>query len=146
MMSSDRMDWETPGDLFDRLHQEFNFNLDVCALPHNSKCEQFFSPSDDGLNQDWNGVCWMNPPYGREIGKWIQKAYEESLRGSKVVCLIPARTDTKYWHDYVMQASEIRLIKGRVRFVGAEHSAPFPSAIVIFGHGDELKVSGYTLS
>ena len=87
---------------------------------------------DYGLKQKWEGICWMNPPYGREISKWMKKAYEESLNGATIVCLVPSRTDTIWWHEYAMKG-EVRLIKGRLRFKGAQSSAPFPSAIVIFG-------------
>jgi phage N-6-adenine-methyltransferase len=128
---SEKMDWGTPQELFDRLNQEFHFTLDVCALPENAKCKHFFSPSEDGLSQKWNGACWMNPPYGREIEKWMQKALRESERGATVVCLVPARTDTEWWHKYALQG-EIRFIRGRVKFQGASATAPFPSAIVIF--------------
>ncbi|MBP2029356.1 phage N-6-adenine-methyltransferase [Methanohalophilus levihalophilus] len=152
LFSSSRMDWETPDHLFKQLDQEFGFNLDVCATSKNAKCARYYSPEQDGLKNEWGGICWMNPPYGRAVGDWIKKAYEESLKGAVVVCLIPARTDTKYWHDYVMQAHEIRFVKGRVKFslpaqfwcktlpdgrelwryYVASNSAPFPSAIVIF--------------
>lgn len=126
--------WATPQSFFDKLNEEFNFDLDVCANYENAKCVRFFSEEADGLKQDWNGVCWMNPPYGRVIGEWIKKAYEASLNGSTVVCLLPARTDTKWWHDYCMKG-EIRLIKGRLKFGDSKNSAPFPSAVVIFGQG-----------
>ena len=131
MFSSKTDDWETPQDLFDKLDQEFEFNLDVCATRDNRKCRNFYAKELDGLKQDWSGVCWMNPPYGREIGKWVQKAYEESLKGSTVVCLLPSRTDTKWWHGYCMKG-EVRFIKGRLKFGNSKNSAPFPSAIVIF--------------
>jgi phage N-6-adenine-methyltransferase len=121
----------TPQDFFDKLNKEFNFELDVCALPDNKKCDRFFTPEQDGLKQEWTGVCWMNPPYGRAIGSWMKKAYESMLRGATVVCLVPSRTDTKWWHDYAMKG-EIRFIKGRLKFGEAKNSAPFPSAIVIF--------------
>lgn len=124
--------WETPKDLFEKLDLEFGFTLDVCALPENAKCERFFTPEKDGLKQDWKGVCWMNPPYGREIGEWVKKAFQASIYGATVVCLLPARTDTAWWHAYVLEATEIRFLKGRLRFVGAKSSAPFPSAIVVF--------------
>lgn len=146
MFSSAKDDWETPQKFFDKLNDEFKFTLDVCALPTNAKCFRYFTPEQNGLSKQWNGeVCWMNPPYGREsTGKWIQKAYEESLRGTIVVCLIPARTDTKSWHEYCMKADEIRLIKGRLRFGGVKNAAPFPSAVVIFKpNTDKLKVSTY---
>jgi phage N-6-adenine-methyltransferase len=130
--------WGTPRDLFDALDAEFGFEVDVCALPNNAKCERFFTPEDDGLTQDWRGVCWMNPPYGRTIGQWVEKAYRSSLAGATVVCLLPARTDTAWWHDLCMKG-EIRFLRGRVRFereretgVRAVSAAPFPSAIVIF--------------
>lgn len=133
MFSSDDMTWETPWELFLKLHGEFNFTLDVCALPETAKCARYFTPEINGLEQDWSGnVCWMNPPYGKEIGIWLKKAYEESLKGAIVVCLIPARTDTQYWHDYCMKAAEIRFIKGRIKFGHSKHAAPFPSAIIIF--------------
>ena len=127
--------WSTPQDLFNQLHEEFDLQLDVCAVRENAKRPIFFSPKDDGLSQMWGGVrCWMNPPYGREIGRWVRKAYEESEEGALVVCLLPARTDTAWWHDYCMKG-EVRFIRGRLKFGGHMNSAPFPSAIVIFGGG-----------
>lgn len=126
--------WATPQSFFDKLNEEFNFELDVCANVHNAKCDRYFTEETDGLKQDWKGVCWMNPPYGRVIGDWIKKAYESSLNGATVVCLLPARTDTQWWHEYCMKG-EIRLIKGRLKFGDSKNSAPFPSAIVIFGQG-----------
>jgi len=95
--SSRRNNWETPRDLFDKLNEEFNFELDVCATSENAKCKKYYSPEEDGLKEEWKGLCWMNPPYGREIGKWIKKAYESALAGATVVCLVPARTDTAWW-------------------------------------------------
>ena len=124
--------WATPQDFFDSLNAEFGFTLDVCALPENAKCERYFSPADNGLEQDWKGICWMNPPYGREIGHWIRKAYESSLNGTTVVCLVPARTDTRWWHTWVKDVAEVRFIRGRLKFGGSKNSAPFPSALVIF--------------
>ena len=124
--------WATPKKLFDELNAEFNFTLDVCALPHNAKLKNFFTPEIDGLKQDWSrDRCWMNPPYGRIMGVWIKKAYEEAQRGALVVCLIPSRTCTAYWHDYVMKG-EVRFLRGRIKFEGAPGSAPFPSCVVIF--------------
>ena len=125
-----RQDWETPDEVFGPLNDEFGFTLDVCADPHNAKCEQFFSPDNDGLSQPWYGVCWMNPPFGSQ-GKWIKKAFQEAQRGVTVVCLMPARTNTSWWHEYCMRG-EIRFIKGRPKFKGAEHGLPQPLAIVIF--------------
>lgn len=118
--------------MFGPLHEEFAFDLDVCATAGNAKCAVYFSEAQDGLTQEWFGTAWMNPPYGREIGRWMAKAYDESLRGVTTVCLVPARTDTAWWHDYAMKADEIRYLRGRIRFEGAENNAPFPSAIVIF--------------
>ena len=132
LMSSNSDRWETPQKLFDELNQKYNFEIDVCALPENAKCENYFTPEVDGLKQDWTGVCWMNPPYGREIGKWMKKALESSRNGATVVCLVPARTDTAWWHDYAMKG-EIEFIRGRLKFGNSKNSAPFPSAIVVFG-------------
>lgn len=122
---------ETPQSFFDNLNHEFPFDLDVCAIPENAKCAEYFTPECDGLSCKWEGICWMNPPYGRAIGKWIRKAYESSTEGATVVCLLPARTDTAWWHDYCTKG-EIRFIRGRLKFGGLSNSAPFPSAVVIF--------------
>lgn len=126
------MDWETPPAVFEPLDAEFHFTLDVCATAENAKCARYFTEEEDGLAQDWDGVCWMNPPYGTAIAKWMKKAYEESRKGAAVVCLVPSRTDTRWWHEYAMQADEIRYIRGRIKFIGAENGAPFPSAVVVF--------------
>lgn len=131
MFSSNTDLWSTPNDFFDKYNDIFKFETDVCALPDNAKCSNFFTPEQDGLKQQWTGVCWMNPPYGREITAWMKKAYESSLEGATVVCLVPSRTDTKWWHDYAMKG-KIEFIKGRLKFGGCKNSAPFPSAIVIF--------------
>jgi phage N-6-adenine-methyltransferase len=124
--------WATPESLFRELDAEFGFTLDVCALPENAKCGSFYTPEQDGLSQPWTGVCWMNPPYGRTIGSWVEKALASSREGATVVCLIPARTDTAWWHEYVTKADEVRFVRGRLRFGNAQAGAPFPSAIVIF--------------
>ena len=130
--SSRTADWETPSALFDALDAVHGpFDLDVCASPHNAKCPKFFTEKDDGLKKTWHGVCWMNPPYGRAIKKWMKKAYESSVGGATVVCLVPARTDTAWWHEYAMKG-EVEFLRGRVKFVGAKSGAPFPSAIVVF--------------
>ena len=134
--SSKTDNWATPQSFFDRLNAEFNFTLDPCADKDNAKCTKYYTVDDNGLAQDWAGErVFMNPPYGRVIGDWVRKAYEESLKGTLVVALIPARTDTHYWHDYVMRASEIRLVKGRLKFGDGRNSAPFPSAVVIWNGG-----------
>lgn len=132
--SSKSNEWTTPQYLFDELNDEFNFTLDPCATDENAKCSKYFTIEDDGLSKDWsNDVVFMNPPYGREIKKWIKKAYEESLNGATVVCLIPARTDTTYWHDFIFdKADDIRFLRGRLKFGNSKNSAPFPSAIVIY--------------
>ena len=126
--------WATPQDFFDKQNLIYNFTLDVCATADNTKCARFFTEMDDGLAQDWAGVCWMNPPYGRTIGQWMKKAYESSQAGATVVCLVPARTDTRWWHDYAMKG-QIEFIRGRLKFGNAKNSAPFPSALVIFNKG-----------
>ena len=123
--------WFTPQAFFDKYDSIYNFNLDVCAIPENAKCKNYFTQEIDGLKQEWNGVCWMNPPYGRTIKHWVKKAYESSLNGATVVCLLPARTDTAWWHDYVMNG-EIEFIRGRLKFGDSKNSAPFPSAVVVF--------------
>lgn len=137
LFSSNSAEWETPWPFFRRLDAEFRFTLDVCARPENAKCAWYFSPEQDGLRQPWAPeTCFMNPPYGREIGKWVKKAFLEAQKGATVVCLLPARTDTAWWHEYVMRAAEIRFVKGRLRFGGAANGAPFPSAVVVFREGE----------
>ena len=132
--SSATDEWPTPQDFFDRLNEEFHFTLDVCATPENAKCPRYFTKRENGLLQKWTGICWMNPPYGREIGQWVQKAYTSALEGATVVCLLPARTDTAWWHDYCMKG-EIRFVRGRLKFGNASENAPFPSAVVVFRPG-----------
>jgi phage N-6-adenine-methyltransferase len=132
LCTSNTYEWETPQALFDPLHKEFQFTLDVCATPENAKCENFYHVANDALKHEWVGTCWMNPPYGREIGKWVQKAKESATAGATVVCLVPARTCSAWWHDHAAKASEIRFIRGRVKFGGAKWNAPFPSVILVF--------------
>jgi phage N-6-adenine-methyltransferase len=129
--SSNTDQWPTPIEFFKKLDAEFNFQTDVCASRDNAKCETFFTEEDDGLSQEWAGTCWMNPPYGRAIKDWMRKAYESSLSGATVVCLVPARTDTAWWHDYAAKG-EVRFVRGRLKFGEAKHGAPFPSAVVVF--------------
>ena len=136
MFSSKNEVWATPQKFFDELNGEFGFNLDPCALPENAKCDKYFTPDDDGLKQDWGGYkVFCNPPYGRKLASWVQKCYEESKKpGTTVVMLIPARTDTAYFHDYIYhKAKEIRFIRGRLKFGDSKTTAPFPSVIVIWG-------------
>ena len=131
-------EWETPIELFLQLDAEFGFDLDAAATVGNALCELFFTEEMDGLSQEWSwaDAVWCNPPYGTQIGRWVEKGSEEAQNGVTVVMLIPARTETRYWHDYVMQAAEIRFIRGRLRFSGATVNAPFPSAVVVFRAGD----------
>lgn len=135
MFSSETDLWSTPQDFFNSLNKEFNFTLDPCATPENAKCSKFFTKESDGLKQNWGGeTVFCNPPYGRAIKDWVKKCYEESLKPeTRVVMLIPARTDTSYFHDYIYhKAKEIRFIRGRLKFGDSKNSAPFPSMVVVF--------------
>jgi len=123
--------WSTPQEFFDKYNQLYDFEIDVCASKENAKCTKFYTKEDDGLSKEWTGKCWMNPPYGRTIKQWMKKAYESSLNGATVVCLVPSRTDTAWWHDYAVKG-QIEFIRGRLKFGGNKNSAPFPSAVVIF--------------
>lgn len=132
MTSSKTDNWATPQDLFDKLNDEFHFDLDPCADDLNHKCENYFTRAEDGLSRTWGGYrVFCNPPYGRTISDWVEKAYEES-RNSLVVMLLPARTDTRWFHDFILNKAEIRFIRGRLKFGNAKNSAPFPSMIVIY--------------
>lgn len=132
MFSSKTDQWETPQDFFDRLNSVFRFQVDVCALPENAKCVEYYTPENDGLAQDWSGVCWMNPPYGRKISAWVEKAYRSAKEnGATVVCLLPARVDTRWWHNYCAKG-EVHFIRGRLKFGGNANGAPFPNAVVVF--------------
>jgi phage N-6-adenine-methyltransferase len=132
--SSATDEWATPQDFFDRLHARWRFTLDVCATGHNTKVPVFYTREENALVQPWFGTCWMNPPYGRGIGKWVEKACRSALEGdATVVCLLPARTDTRWWHEYVIPfAADVRFIRGRLKFGGHKNAAPFPSAVVVF--------------
>ena len=130
MFSSATDEWSTPQHFFDKLNEEFSFTLDPCANDTNHKCKKYFTKMENGLLQDWDDeIVFCNPPYGREIGKWVKKAAESK---ATVVMLLPARTDTKWFHDYIYEKAEIRFIKGRLKFGGAQNSAPFSSMVVIF--------------
>jgi site-specific DNA-methyltransferase (adenine-specific) len=133
LFSSATPEWETPQELFDGLNEKHHFNLDPASTDQNAKCENHFTKLDDGLSKNWGGQSvWLNPPYGREIGKWVRKAYEESLKpGTTVVCLLPARTDTAWFHDYCAKG-DVEFIRGRLKFGGSKQNAPFPSMIVTF--------------
>ncbi|WP_454055613.1 DNA N-6-adenine-methyltransferase [Clostridium sp. Marseille-Q7071] len=135
MFSSKTDMWSTPQEFFNKLNEEFKFNLDPCSTHENAKCKKHFTIVEDGLKQDWKGkTVFCNPLYGREIKDWVKKCYEESLKpNTTVVMLIPARTDTIYFHEYIYKkAKEIRFIKGRLKFGEAKNAAPFPSMVVVF--------------
>ena len=137
MLSSKDMSWGTPQDFFDKLNREFCFNLDPCATTETAKCKRYYTKNDDGLSKNWIGkTVFCNPPYGKEIKNWVKKCWEEGQKENTiVVMLIPARTDTIYFHQYIYPFAEIRFIKGRLKFVGKQKgsgSAPFPSMIVVF--------------
>ena len=138
MFSSSTDLWATPQSFFDQLNNEFRFTLDPCATAENAKCHSFYTKEDDGLKQDWGGqIVFCNPPYGRKIKDWVRKCYEESKKpNTVVVMLIPARTDTAYFHDYIYKKSEVRFIRGRLKFGDAKNSAPFPSMVVVFSGND----------
>lgn len=146
MYTSSSEEWGTPQGLFNKLNKEFNFTLDICASKENAKCPKYYTKEEDALKQEWGGVIWMNPPYGRKIGNWVKKAKEAAQQGkATVVCLLPARTDTAWWHDYAMKADEIRLIRGRLKFGDGKGSAPFPSAVVVFKKGlaSPIQINSY---
>lgn len=133
MFSSKSNEWATPQDFFDKLNDEFHFTLDPCATDENHKCDKYYTKEMDGLSLPWAGIVWCNPPYGREISSWVRKAYIASRTGyATVAMLLPARTDTKWFHDYIYHKAEIRFIKGRLKFGGCKNSAPFPSMVVIY--------------
>ena len=130
LMFSSKTDlWETPQDLFNKYDAIYHFETDVCALSENAKCNRFFTPEMDGLKQEWTGVCWCNPPYGRQIGRRVEKAVKSF---ATVVMLLPARTDTKWFHDWCLPYGKIEFLRGRLKFGGCENSAPFPSMVVVF--------------
>jgi phage N-6-adenine-methyltransferase len=139
MFSSKSDNWPTPQDLFDTLDAEFHFDLDPCASPANAKCARYFTVTNDGLDQEWTGRVFMNPPYGATIGQWMRKAHESARAGTAelVVCLVPARTDTRWWHDFATEG-EIRFLRGRLRFGDGKYPAPFPSALVVFRDAESV--------
>ena len=131
MFSSSRDDWETPQDLFDRLNRMFAFELDVAADAQNHKVESYFDRERNGLVHEWANRNWMNPPYGKEIVAWVEKADAEGKKVKLTVALLPARTDTRWYHKFCAQWHSI-FLRGRLRFSGLG-SAPFPSVLVFFG-------------
>lgn len=134
MFSSQTDNWATPQWLYDELNEEFNFNLDPCASANNAKCTKFYTKEDDGLKQNWVGYrVFCNPPYGKEIGKWVEKCSQEAKKDNTLcVMLIPARTDTRWFHEFIYNKAEVRFLKGRLKFGNSTNSAPFPSMVVIF--------------
>lgn len=131
--SSKSNEWETPQHLYDELDKEFHFTLDPASTHDNAKCDKHYTQEENGLDKDWSGeTVFCNPPYGRELPLWIEKAARSAGGGTTVVMLIPARTDTRAFHDFILHKAEIRFLKGRLKFGGAKHNAPFPSMIVIF--------------
>jgi len=130
--NANSIEYETPDGIFEPLALEFGITLDVAATSKNAKCKKYFTMEDDGLKQEWTGVCWMNPPFGKVMKKWVIKAYEEYKRGNTIICLLPARTNTNWWHDYVIPNAEVRFIRGEVKFKGFERGLWMPMAIVIF--------------
>jgi len=144
MFSSKSNEWETPQELFDNLNKHYKFTLDPCCTIESAKCQKYYTNKDDGLSQSWSGErVFVNPPYG-DIKSWVKKAHDElKQNGVTTVMLIPARTDTKYWHDYIMKAAtRIFFVKGRLKFknkVIADYTgksklspAPFPSVVIEF--------------
>ena len=143
--SSDKHTWETPQDFFDKLNAVYDFTLDACAEDETAKVSNYFTVEDDALNQDWKGIVWCNPPYGKEQVEFIKKALNESKKhNSTVVLLIPARPDTKVWQDIIFpNASKICFVRGRLKFGNASENAPFPCALVVFGRGSDLSDLGF---
>lgn len=144
LLSSKNMSWCTPQEFFDRLNLEFNFVLDAAATDESAKCQRYYTPETDGLVQSWqcDGAVFCNPPYGRQLGKWVRKAWQEAQTGQTIVLLIPARTDTAYFHDFIYGKAEIRFLRGRLRFTdesgNSADCAPFPLMVVVYnGKGDD---------
>jgi len=144
--SSKNNSWATPWDIFNKINKEYGpCDLDVCATKENTKCERYFTEEQNGLIQPWEGICWLNPPYS-EIITWVNKAAKEVYifnNAERIICLIPARTDTKYFHQYVAPYAHVIFIKGRIKFEGAKNSAPFPSILAIYGKGYKPNISTY---
>lgn len=132
LMSSNTDEWATPIKLFEELDNKYHFTLDPCSTKENHKCKKYYTKEDNGLEKSWEGYkVYCNPPYGKEISKWVEKAYNENKKGTFVVMLLPARTDTKWFHNFIYKKHEIRFIKGRLKFNDGKQAAPFPSMIVI---------------
>lgn len=137
LFSSSSALWSTPKDLFNYLNDRFHFTLDPCCLKETALCDKYYTPKENGLSHNWsNEIVFMNPPYGKEIKEWVKKAYEESHKGALVVGLIPVRTDTIWWNNYVVGKAHILFLTKRLKFGAKKTNAPFPSAIVIWWGGD----------
>ena len=132
LMSSNTDEWATPKLFFQELDNKYHFTLDPCATKENHKCDKYYTKEDNGLEKSWGGeIVYVNPPYGREISKWVEKAYMENKKGAFIVMLLPARTDTRWFHNYIYKKHEIEFIKGRIKFNDGKQAAPFPSMLVI---------------
>ena len=131
MYSSKTDKWATPQYFFDDMNRKYKFEVDVCANKQNAKCSKYYTEKQDGLKQKWEGTCWCNPPYGRTIGLWLEKAYNSSIMGALVVCLVPSRTDTKWWHNWALKG-EVEYLQGRLKFGDSKNSAPFASALITY--------------
>lgn len=148
---SGNTEWETPKELFLPLQKKYNIVLDVCATEKNAKCKAFIDKKTNGLSYSWSaanslgGACWMNPPYGRGIERWVRKAHEEALKGVTTIALLPARTDTSWFHNYIQNKYDVTFLKGRIRFVDAKSSAPFPSMIVVFKKRKQINFKFFNL-
>ncbi|MDE7089158.1 MAG: phage N-6-adenine-methyltransferase [Prevotella sp.] len=139
LFSSNTNEWATPQAFFNELNEEFHFTLDPCATPKNAKCSRYFTKEEDGLAQSWQGeTVFCNPPYGRDISKWVKKPHEEAQGGAIVVMLITARNDTAYFHEYIYGKHEIRFVRGRLHFNESKQSAPFPSMVVVMRPTEKL--------
>ena len=147
MGTSRSEEWETPQAIYDLLDKEFHFQLDPCATDENAKCDSYYTEEEDGLKQDWYkyGSVFINPPYGKKTKDWVEKAYKESQKGCTVVMLIFIRSDTKWWHEWVIdKVDEIRMIQGRLTFGGAKNSSPWPSILLVYRpDSHRMKLSGY---
>lgn len=138
---SEKMDWGTPIKLFDRLNQYFKFTLDPCCSEENKKCDKYYTVKENGLIQDWGkNIVWMNPPYGKELKFWMEKAYNESLKGATVVCLVPSRTDTQWFHNWAYGKGDLVFLNRRLDFEGSTNKAPFPSMLVIYNSNKKVDI------
>jgi len=146
---STKQEWKTPDNVFDPLDEEFHFDIDLAADKTNHKCKRYFSEKNNALIKDWRGTCWLNPPFGNKYGTikdWVRKSYEESMKNNIIVMLIPTRTNTNWWSEYVMKSKEIRFIRGRPKFGDSKHGLPQPLAIIVFKrHTGETQYSSFAL-